>query len=312
MKQAVGVLGAGGFGRALALSAARAERDVVLWSRGGGEPIGDRIKRTKELADLRHAEVIFVAVPSQHVAELAGELGEHLDGGHFLVHVSRGLVGAELQPLTQVLRDVTPCRRVGALAGPLVADALAEGVPAGGVVASLFPEVIEATREAIAGPVLRIYSTDDVQGVEVASAMVGLLALITGFALEHRLSPATLAVMCTRGMVEAGRLGRAFGAQERTFGGLAGLGDLLAALAGDDRPEIRLGRALAAGKSLEAAGREAGAYIEGVTIAQRVTDYAARKGFEMPISQAVAEVLDGRLSPQQAIEQLMTRRLRTE
>jgi len=228
------------------------------------------------------------------------------------VHVSRGLVGDDLTTLTHVLRTETPCRRVGVLAGPLVATAIAEGVPAGGVIGTRFPEVVSAVTDAIAGPALRVYSTDDVEGVEVASAMVGLLALVTGFALEHRLSPATLAVMCTRGMVEAARLGATMHAQERTFAGLAGIGDLLAAIAGDDRPEIRLGRALAAGKSLDEAGRDAGAYIEGVTIAQRVAEHAARKGFEMPISQAVAEVLSRQLTPQQAIEQLMARRLRSE
>src|SRR5690606_27838602 len=107
-------------------------------------------------------------VPSVHVGALAVELGAHLDGSHLLVHVSRGLLGDELETLTHLLRETTPVRRVGALAGPLVAKALIEGQPGGGIVGSLFPEVADAVCDAIAGKRLRIYRTDDVVGVEIA------------------------------------------------------------------------------------------------------------------------------------------------
>lgn len=312
MNVPVGVLGGGGFGRGLARAAARAGREARIWSRGEPRDLGEGVTYTRELRDLAQAELIFVAVPSQHVGPLVGDLGVHLDGSHLLVHVSRGLIGDELSTLTRVLRTETPCRRVGVLAGPLVAGALARGEPGGGVVGTRFPEVVSAVRASIAGPALRIYETDDVEGVEVASAMVGLLALAAGFALETGLGPASLAVMGTRGMVEAARIGASLRGREQTFFGLAGFGDLLAVLAGDDRPEVRLGRALAAGKSLEDAGREAGAYIEGVSIARRVAGYALRAGVEAPISQAVADVLEERLTPRQAVERLMTRRVGTE
>ncbi len=312
MSPPVGVLGGGGFGRGLARAAERAGRDVVLWSRGERGRLGERVRTTHDLSALAEAEVVFVAVPSERVGALANELGAHLDGRHLLVHVSRGLVGEELTTLTHVLRTETPCRRVGVLAGPLVANALAEGTPGGGVVGTRFPEVVSAVREAIAGPSLRLYSTDDVQGVELASAMVGLLALGAGFARETGLGPGALAVMGTRGMVEAARVGVALGAREQTFFGLAGFGDLLAVFGGDDRPESRLGAALAAGKSLSEAGREAGAHIEGVTIARRVAGYAATRGIEAPIAQTLADVLEERLTPREAVERLMTRRVGAE
>lgn len=305
----VGILGGGGFGRGLAHAAHRVGQRVVLWSRSDRHELPEGIETTDDLAALARAELIFVAVPSQHVAGLVRDLGRHLDGSHFLVHVSRGLVGDELTTLTHVLRSETPVRRVGVLAGPLVADALAEGTPGGGIVGTGFPEVVSAVRESIGGPTLRIYSTDDVNGVEVASAMVGLLALGMGFATALGIGPGALAVMGTRGMVEAARLGRLLDARERTFGGLAGFGDLLAALGGDDRPEMRLGRAMAEGHSLAEAAKSAGAHIEGVTIARRVARYAARMGVEVPISQALADVLEERLTLEQALESLMTRRV---
>ncbi|MFW6067802.1 MAG: NAD(P)-binding domain-containing protein [Myxococcota bacterium] len=307
----VGVLGGGGFGRGLARATARNGREVVLWSRSHDASNG-AIRTTRELADLARCEVIFVAVPSIYVAEVAGQLGEHLDGSHLLVHVSRGLVGEDLQTVSQVLRHETPCRRVGALAGPLVASALAEGQPGGGVVGTRFPEVAEAVRNAIAGPALRIYETRDVTGVEVASAIVGLLCLAVGYTQAGGMGPGTLAVVVTRGIAEAARVGQALGAQQTTFGGLAGFGDLIAAVAGDDRPETRLGRAMAEGASRESAAHQVGAHIEGVSIARRVANYAASVGLEVPIAETIADVLDGRIGSEGATQRLMARRVRME
>ncbi len=314
MSMKVGILGGGGFGRGLASAAARAGCEVHVVSRHPTErQAGDGpVHFTGRLADLADAEIIFLAVPSEHVASYARDVGEHLDGSHLLVHVSRGLVGDELRTLTDLLRAETPCRRVGALGGPLVADALAEGRPSGAVVGTRFPEVAEAVRHAIGGPTLRIYQTTDVRGVEVASAMVGLLALACGIAQGLGVGPATLAVMATRGMAEAARVGSCFGGEGATFFGLAGFGDLIAAIAGDERPEIRLGRAIARGVPMEEASREVGAYIEGVTIARRVATWAERTGIEVPITAVVADGVEGRIDAEEGIARLMTREVRSE
>ncbi len=308
----VGIVGGGSFGRGLATAAARAGNDVVLWSRSarGGETAGFRT--TDALGEVARAELLFVAVPSPHVREVARALGAHLDGAHLLVHVSRGLIGDELRSITRVLREETPVVRLGALAGPLVAEALAAGTPSGAVVGTLFPEVGAAVRQAIGGETLRIYTTDDVAGVEVGSALVGMLALATGFAMGIGSGPAALAVLCTRGLAEAQRVGARLGARERTFSGLAGFGDLVSAVAGDERPEIRLGRALAQGASLDEAARAAGAYIEGVSIARRVTRFAEGAGVEAPIAAATAAVVDGVLSPRDAMRSLMARQATPE
>jgi glycerol-3-phosphate dehydrogenase (NAD(P)+) len=301
------VLGGGGFGRALALAAARAGRRVLLWSRATRPVDHSLVTPIAELAALAEAELVFVAVPSIHVDPLVSKLGAHLDGSHLLVHVSRGLLGDELGTLTELCRTRTPVRRVGALAGPLVAKALAQGQPGGGIVGSLFPEVSEAVRDAIGGATLRIYGTQDVVGVEVASAFVGLMALSLGYAQQLGFGPGTLAMLATRGMTEAARVGVARGGLERTFSGLAGYGDLTAAVAGDGRPEWEFGRAIADGLALERAAERAGAFVEGATIAAQVTTFADRYKLEVPISNAIADMLAGRLSGRAVLEQLMAR-----
>jgi glycerol-3-phosphate dehydrogenase (NAD(P)+) len=123
----IAVVGGGSFGWGLALAAERAGREVLLWSRRPQREGTPKIHLASSLAELARAELVFFAVPSPVMPALARELGVHLDGAHYLVHVSRGIVGDELQTLSQVLRTCTPCRRVGALAGPLVAQALADG-----------------------------------------------------------------------------------------------------------------------------------------------------------------------------------------
>ena len=311
MSLRVGVVGAGGFGRAIAHASARNGHEVVVWSRGNRE-LPDPIRASTEITDIGACELIFVAVPARHAPSAAIMLGEVVDGRHLMVHVSRGLVGTELKTITEVIREKTACRRLGALAGPLVADALAEGRPSGAILGTAFPELSDMVREAIGGTTLRIYDTSDVIGVELASATVGFLTVVLAYAHESGAVPSTLAVLATRGMVEVSRIGQTLGADESTFLGLAGLGDLIAAVAGDERPEIRLGRALARGAKLSSAAGEAGAYVEGIEVARHFIEHARRLGLETPISSAFAAVADGRMSRDDAIQALMERHVGKE
>lgn len=306
MSAPIGIVGGGRFGLGLGAAVARQGGEALLWSRKPRELDGN-IRRAGSIDELGACELVFVVVPSMYVPTVAPLLAQTLDGRHLLVHVSRGLIGDELETVSRHLSTHTPARRVGCLAGPINADVLERGLPGGGVVGSIFPEVADAVRDAIGGATLRLYPTEDVVGVEVASAMVGLLALVLGFGLESEISPSALAVVTSRGLAEAARVGVRLGARPETFQGLAGAGDLFAAMAGDERSEVRLGRALARSLDLEAAGREAGAHIEGVTIARRVATHAARIGVRAPISKVIADVLDGTLTPEQGLQSLMSR-----
>ena len=302
----VGVVGGGGFGRGIALASARHGHDVLLWSRRELE-LPDSIRMSTDITDIRDCNLVFLAVPARHAVGVAEQLGEAVDGRHSIVHVSRGLIGAELKTITQMIREKTVCRRLGALAGPLVADALAEGRPSGAILGTGFPEVTNMVRETLGGAGLRIYDTPDVVGVELASATVGFLTVVLAYAQEVGVEPSTLAVLATRGMVEVSRIGQTLGAKESTFMGLAGLGDLIAAVAGDDRPEFRLGRALAQGVKLTSAVGEAGAYVEGIEVARHLMEHARRVGLPTPISSTFVAVIEGSMSSEDAIEALMER-----
>lgn len=310
--QKLSVVGAGGFGLALAHAALRRGHAVTLWSRRPIDERAEGLTTTTDLTAVAESDLVLVAVPSSHVVEAARALGQHLEGRHLVVHVSRGLVGDGLHTVSHTIRHQTAARRVGCLAGPLGATTLREGLPGGGVIGTAFGEVADAVRNAIAGPSLRLYDTEDVLGVELASALVGLLALALGFAQELGYGSSTLSVLMTRGVAEVSRFGVAMGADARTFHGMAGFGDLLAAAFGDERPEVLLGKSLARGLSLEAAAKEAGAHVEGVKIASRVSARAKSLGIEMPISDAIAAVVDGAISPRQALDKLMLRRARKE
>lgn len=320
MSPPVAVVGGGSFGRSLAQAASRTGQRVILWSRQERRVWGsDSIVTTTRLADLGQAELVFFAVPSPHVESLADELGHALDGSHLLVHVSRGLLGPKLGTVSEALQSRTPCRRVGALAGPLVAKNLAEGRPGGAIIGSAFPEVIEAVSDAIGGPSLRVYGTDDVVGVEVASALVGLVALALGYAMSASLGgvrlgmdPGTLAVLATRGLAEATRVGEARGGSSRTFAGLAGAGDLIAAVAGDGRPEVEFGKALAEGLDLRAAAERAGAYVEGAALAAHVAAYGRLAGIQVPLSVGIAKLMAGEIDARQLAEALMARPAKRE
>ena len=311
MSLRVGVVGAGEFGRGIALASARNGHEVVLWSRKDRE-LPDTIRMSADIADLRECELIFLAVPARHAVAASEQLGEVVDGRHSMVHISRGLIGAELKTITQVIRERTVCRRLGALAGPLVADALAEGRPSGAILGTGFPELTHMVREALGGSGLRVYDTSDVVGVELASATVGFLTVVLAYAQEIEVDPSTIAVLATRGMVEVSRIGQTLGAKESTFMGHAGLGDLIAAVAGDDRPELRLGRALAQGVKLTSAVGEAGAYVEGIEVARHLMEHARRLGLPTPISSTFVAVTEGRMNSDDAMAALMERHVGKE
>lgn len=307
MTIATGVIGGGAFGRGLAAAVAGNGQPVVLWTRKERDLGLEGVRTTSELADLKSCDLLLVAAPSHAMVKLGEQLAAIVDGSHLLVHVSRGLVGEYVKPVTEVFRELTPCRRLGALAGPLTADALIEAKPAGAIIGTHFPEVTHAVRETLSSPTLRIYDTSDVIGVQIATATAGMLALMLGYAERSGVEPAALAVLATRGMVEASRIGATFGAKPTTFNGLAGFGDLLAAVAGDGRPEYELGRVLADGVELQQAIQNVSSYIEGVQVAERLIVHAERHAIDAPITQALVAVLSGRLTAKDAVADLMQR-----
>ncbi|MBX3220804.1 MAG: NAD(P)-binding domain-containing protein [Labilithrix sp.] len=300
----VAIIGGGAWGLALAAAAARAESDVVLLSRrelNGTLPRSVRVVREmQEAAD--HARLIVLAVPSSVARVVARELGDHVDGSHYVVHGVRGLVHGDdtsdpedLRTISEVIRDETPVRRTGALGGPALAQDILAGRPSVVVVGSRYPEVSEVTSAALSSPTLRVYPTNDLRGVEWASALVGCLTIAVGYAQAMNTSAGLVAALISRAVGEASRIAAAAGGEEKTLLGLAGYGDLLASIAQTERPEVLVGQALAKGLSPAEAAKAAELRVEALELIPFITRWTEAAGVRAPIFRALAAgVVEGK------------------
>ena len=332
----ISVLGAGAWGTALA-AAASSGHDVQLWARDAtqaqamrasgcnqrylpGATLPPALQVHHDLnAALAHAQggLLVLATP---MAALRGWLAT-LPGQQPVLWLCKGFEagsGTLGHEIAQQVGRTGPC---GVLSGPSFAIEVARGQPTA-VVAASHDEALSAVAvEAFhAGP-LRVYTTDDVVGVEVGGALKNVLAvavgILDGMAAAHPSDTSApglnaRAALITRGLAEMTRLGVALGARPTTFMGLSGLGDLVLTATGDLSRNRRVGLLLAAGKSLPEVLAELGHVAEGVLSAEVVCSRARRLGVHMPIAQAVADVLAGRLQPMLALRELMAREARPE
>ncbi len=303
----VAIIGGGTWGLALASAAARAESDVVVLTRrdlDGKLPRGVRVVREMSAA-AEHARLLVLAVPSSACRAVARDLGDHVDGSHYVVHGVRGLEGDELATISDVIRAESPVRRTGALGGPALAQDLLAGTPSVLVVGSRFPEVVEAVTTAFGSSTLRIYPTADIRGLEWASALVGCLTIAVGYAQAMKTSPGLVAALISRAIGEASRLAAAAGGEERTLLGLAGYGDLLASITQSERPEVIVGTALARGQSRDEATKATQLRVEAVDLVPRVADWAEQNGVRAPIFRALSAGVQGRRADS-ILSELMT------
>lgn len=318
------ILAAGAWGTALAIAFA-GRHAVTLWSREEdvaadmlanrentrflpGHRLPDGLAITTDLAAaVADAEMILVATPIaglRPTVESLAALGVHQP----VLWVCKGFeAGTGLLPhqvVAQVLGEDAPC---GALSGPSFAEEVAGARPTAVSLAANRPELARRAARELHTPRLRIYANDDLVGVEVGGAVKNVLAIATGACDGLGLGLNARAALVTRGLAEIARLGVALGGQRETFMGLAGMGDLILTCTGDLSRNRRVGLALAEGKSLPQILQELGHVAEGVYTAREVDALARRLGVDMPISAAVAAVLDGKLSAADAVDRLMTR-----
>jgi len=215
------------------------------------------------------------------------------------------------QVLQEELGAARTTQRTGPLSGPSFALEVARGLPTALTVAGPV-DFCQRVTDALHGDTLRIYSTDDVIGVEVGGAVKNVLAIATGISDALNLGLNARAALITRGLAEMTRLGIALGARAETFMGLTGLGDLILTATGELSRNRRVGLALGAGRSTAAAVGELGHVAEGVRSAPAVLGRAEQVGVEMPITAAVCAVLEGRLKPIEALGRLLSREPRAE
>lgn len=305
--RAVAVIGAGSWGLALAAAAARSGTKTRVHTRRQDVALPAGVERAEDYLRIEpDARLVILAVPSDVVRDVARRVGDHLDGRHLVLHGIRGLTGPDLETVGDVLRDETPARRIGALGGPALSEDLLAGRPSVLVCGSHFPEVTAAATSVLGGPTVRVYTTRDLRGVEWASALVGCLALAVGYGQGSGMSVGLTAAFISRAMSEASRLAQAVGADEGTMMGLAGYGDLLAAIGQGERPEVRLGRAIAKGAKLDEALATLGERVEVVELAPRIASWADKHKVPAPIFHAVVHALQGGHSAAALVDGLMT------
>jgi len=323
------LIGAGAWGTALAIAFA-GKHEVTLWSRE--EDVAVDLQNTREnhrffpgyklpesvqvltdfSAALAHAELLVVATPIAGLRPTAEQL-KRLGSKCPLIWVCKGFEAGSGKLPHQVVAEVLGPQAVcGALSGPSFAEEVAAGQPTAVALAANDPAFARETARQLHTSHLRIYANDDLVGVEVGGAVKNVLAIATGVCDGLGLGLNSRAALMTRGLAEIARLGLALGAQRETFMGLAGMGDLILTCTGDLSRNRRVGLALAENKLLPQILEELGHVAEGVYTAREVAKLALELAVDMPISSAVAAVLDGRLNAATALQQLMARDPREE
>ncbi|MCC6624792.1 MAG: NAD(P)-dependent glycerol-3-phosphate dehydrogenase [Deltaproteobacteria bacterium] len=328
-KKAV-VLGGGSWGTALAHIMALAGAKVLLWMRNEDrvaevnaahtnsrylrdKKIHEDVGATSDLARAAEfAETIIVAIPSANFREVAYELGDHVSGDQILLSATKGFEAEHLTRMSDILREETCCRKIGAISGPNLADEVMDNQPTATVVASPYDEVIEKTATLLAGPSMRVYGNHDIVGVEVHGALKNIIAIAAGACAGMQLGQNALAMLLTRGLAEISRFAEALGADRLTALGLAGLGDLIATCNSPLSRNNTLGRKLAEGKTLAQAQADSIKVAEGVNTTFAAAKHAARLRVDMPITRAIHAVLFEDKRPNEALALLMSRANRYE
>ncbi len=324
----IAILGAGAWGSALAISFSP-RHEVTLWSRSREDC--ESLARTRlsrylpEVAlpeavridpDLGHAlgeaQIVIIATATSGLRETALAVAS-IDPSPALLWACKGFESNTRRLPHQIVADALPAaRRVGALSGPSFALEVARGLPTAVVLASSDTQFAQSTAAALNSARLRIYSSDDVIGVELGGALKNVIAIAAGISDGLELGRNARAALVTRGLAEISRLGVAMGGQPETFNGLTGLGDLVLTCTGDLSRNREVGVRLARGASLATALEELGHVAEGVHSARAASHHARSCGVEMPITEAVCAVLfEGRPAPD-AVKQLLTRDPRPE
>jgi glycerol-3-phosphate dehydrogenase (NAD(P)+) len=308
-KGSVGVVGAGSWGTTLAKVLADNENHTLLWTRRA--ELSDEINRTHEntvylpgvvlpngleatddLARVvKSCSFVLVVVPSHGMREIARELGDHLSGEHVVVHATKGIEQGTFKRMSQVLREETCARKIGVLSGPNLAKELSARHPTGTLVASRFDEVFQTAYDHLHNDYFRVYYGHDVIGAEIGGAFKNIIALAAGVAAGLGLGDNTKALLLTRGLSEMARFGAAMGADVLTFGGMAGIGDLIATCSSPLSRNHQVGARLAKGEKLEDIQQDMKMVAEGVKMTKAAFDFANKKRLDLPIARAMYHLL---------------------
>jgi glycerol-3-phosphate dehydrogenase (NAD(P)+) len=318
-----GVLGAGSWGTALACLLASKGTAVTLWARDDdkartmeiarenvaylpGVRFPDSLMVTSNLNQTARAPSLILAVPARAQRIIAREAAPG-PAQKFLC-AAKGYEPETRQRMSEVLREeLGESRGIAILAGPSHAEETARGIPTTVVVASHREEVARHFQDLLMTPTFRVYTNDDVLGVETAASLKNVIAIAAGICDGLGFGDNTKGALLTRGLAEMARLGRALGANLETFYGLAGIGDLVTTCTSRHSRNRKVGELIARGYDVERAVRETGQACEGVETTRSALGIAHERGIELPITRQVSSVLFEGKDPRVGIEQLMTR-----
>jgi len=318
----IGVIGGGAWGTALAQTAARAGRSVTLWEYDAGNAawladkreskflpgvkLHDTIAVTVDLSVVARKDAILLVVPAQAMRATLTALSPVIAAGTPLIACAKGIERGTHKFMTEIVVECAPSALPAILSGPSFAADVARGLPTAVTIAASDAGVAEALAHAMNAGTFRPYHSTDVRGVELGGATKNVLAIAAGIVNGRGLGASALAAMTTRGFAELVRFGRACGARTETMMGLSGLGDLILTCGTPQSRNFSCGVALGRGEA------PSGKLAEGVFTAPALLEIARDKGIDMPISAAVAAVLQGSLTVDAAIESLLTRPLKSE
>jgi glycerol-3-phosphate dehydrogenase (NAD(P)+) len=321
--KSVAVIGAGAWGTALASVAARAGRDVMLYARSAesaaaigatranpklsGVRLDAAVSVTNDIALAARADIVVIATPAQNLREAATALAPHLAKATPVIASAKGIERGTHKFMTEVIAEAAPDASPAILSGPSFADDVARGLPTAVTLAAKDEALARALVQALGSATFRPYHTSDVRGVEIGGAAKNVLAIAAGIVAGRKLGASAQAALTTRGFSELQRLGRGCGARGETMAGLSGLGDLILTCSSPQSRNLALGIALGRG---ERPARDK--LAEGEFTAPVLIELAASQNVEMPVSNAVAAILRGAATIDEAIEGLLTRPFKAE
>ena len=324
----IAIIGSGTWGIALAIHLAKAENNIKVWSFSEEEAnainqdrkckflpdavIGENITCYTDMKTvIEGSEIILHVTPSKFVRETIKKYKEYVTTQPIIM-CAKGFEADTLCTLSQIIEQEMPNIQYGIFSGPSHAEEVSIGIPTAIVIASKEESVKNLVQETFMNETMRVYTSDDVIGVELGGALKNIIAFCAGIATELKLGDNSFAALITRGLVEITRLGMAMGGKHDTFYGLSGLGDLIVTCMSEHSRNRRAGRLIGKGYTVDQAKQEIGMVIESIDNIEVAYALSKKYNIEMPIVNAVYDILYNHLQPKDAVTMLMTREKKSE
>ena len=329
-KCSIAVIGNGSFGTAIANLLVYKGHDVTLYGRNKEAIklmkehrmndhylpyviLSDRINYTSDLKKaVKGKSIVVFAVPTQQFREVSSKCADWLEDGVIAVNLAKGIEQKTLMRLSEIAAETIPSATYVALSGPSHAEEIVRNFPAGVVAASKNKAAAEYIQDVFMSDQFRVYTQEDMTGVEIAGAVKNVIAITTGISDGMKLGSNARAALMTRAIHEIKRLGTAMGANPETFSGLSGIGDLIVTCSTNLSRNRRCGLLIGLGLEAEDAVRRVGSVVEGYYTAEAVCELAEKYDVEMPICRVTNNVLKGELEPEKALKLLMSRSKKDE